>query len=167
MKAMKRLFLLLSCSGALLFGADSPAVHSVYVMPMSQGMDQFLANRLAGEHTFQVVSDPKLADAVLTDRIGAALNSSLDEIAPTAQPAAEVKKEDNDAKKEPLAMNKLDNPALSSTFGRGKGTFFLVNAKSREVLWSTFELPKNSTASQLDRTASDIVSRLMHDLKKK
>ena len=167
MKAMKRLFLLLSCSGALLFGADSPAVHSVYVMPMSQGMDQFLANRLAGEHAFQVVSDPKLADAVLTDRIGAALNSSLDEIAPIAQPAAEVKKEDKDAKKEPVAMNKLDNPALSSTFGRGKGTFFLVNAKSREVLWSTFELPKNSTASQLDRTASDIVSRLMRDLKRK
>jgi hypothetical protein len=166
MKAMKRLFLLLSCSGALLFGADSLAVHSVYVMPMSQGMDQFLANRLAGEHTFQVVSDPKLADAVLTDRIGAALNSSLDEIAPIAQPAAEGK-EDKDAKKQPLAMNKLDNPSLTSTFGRGKGTFFLVNAKSREVLWSTFELPKNSTASQLDRTASDIVSRLMHDLKKK
>ena len=137
MKAMKRLFLLLSCSGALLFGADSLAVHSVYVMPMSQGMDQFLANRLAGEHTFQVVSDPKLADAVLTDRIGAALNSSLDEIAPIAQPAAEGK-EDKDAKKQPLAMNKLDNPSLTSTFGRGKGTFFLVNAKSRRSrFWTT------------------------------
>jgi len=164
MKAMKRLLLLLSCSGALLLGADLPGVRLVYVMPMSQGMDQFLANRLAGEHVFQVVSDPKLADAVLTDRIGAALNSSLDEIAPIAKPAAEDKDKDKDAK---AAMNRLDNPALKSTFGRGKGTFFLVNAKSREVLWSTFEVPKDSAAEQLDRTASDIVNRLIHDLKKK
>ena len=164
---MKRLFLLLSCSGALLLGANLPAVRSVYVMPMSQGMDQFLANRLAGQHVFQVVSDPKLADAVLTDRIGPALNTSLEEIAPTAQPVAAEDKDAKDARKEPAAMNKLDNPSLASTFGRGKGTFFLVAAKSREVLWSTFEVPKNSTAGELDRTASDIVSRLMRDLKKK
>jgi hypothetical protein len=164
---MKRLFLLLSCSGALLLGANLPAVRSVYVMPMSQGMDQFLANRLAGQHVFQVVSDPKLADAVLTDRIGPALNTSLEEIAPTAQPVAAEDKDAKDARKEPVAMNKLDNPSLASTFGRGKGTFFLVAAKSREVLWSTFEVPKNSTAGELDRTASDIVSRLMRDLKKK
>jgi hypothetical protein len=164
---MKRPFLLLSCSGALLLGANLPAVRSVYVMPMSQGMDQFLANRLAGQHVFQVVSDPKLADAVLTDRIGPALNTSLEEIAATAKPAAAEDKDAKDAKKEPAAMNKLDNPSLASTFGRGKGTFFLVAAKSREVLWSTFEVPKNSTAGELDRTASDIVSRLMRDLKKK
>jgi hypothetical protein len=164
---MKRLFLLLSCSGALVLGANLPAVRSVYVMPMSQGMDQFLANRLAGQHVFQVVSDPKLADAVLTDRIGPALNTSLEEIAPTAQPVAAEDKDAKDARKEPVAMNKLDNPSLASTFGRGKGTFFLVAAKSREVLWSTFEVPKNSTAGELDRTASDIVSRLMRDLKKK
>jgi hypothetical protein len=157
----------LSCCGAALFGTDLPAVRSVYVMPMSRGMDQFLANRLAGEHAFRVVSDPKLADAVLTDRIGATLNPSLEEIAPAAKPAVEDKDTDKDAKKPPAAMNKLDNPALSSTFGRGKGTFFLVDAKSREVLWSTFEVPKNATAGQLDRTASEIVSRLMRDLKKK
>jgi hypothetical protein len=166
MKAMKRLLLLFSCSGALLFGATAPAVHAVYVLPMAQGMDQFLANRLAAEHAFQVVSDLKLADAVLTDRIGAALNASLDQIAPLAKPPAEAK-DDKDAKKDPSGKNTLDNPSLSSTFGRGKGTFFLVDAKSREVLWSTFELPKNSTARQLDRTASDIVSRLIRDVKKK
>jgi hypothetical protein len=164
MKAMKRLLLALCCSGACLCGADLAAVRSVYVLPMSQGMDQFLANRLAGEHVFQVVSDPKLADAVLTDRIGPALNATLDGIAPVANPAAA---DDKDAKKEPVVKNTLDNPALRSTFGRGKGTFFLVNAKSREVLWSTFEVPKDSAAEQLDRTASDIVNRLIHDLKKK
>jgi hypothetical protein len=133
-------------------------------MPMSQGMDQFLANRLAGEHAFHVVSDLKLADAVLTDRIGASLNASLDEAAPKP-PVAEDK--DKDDKKGPAARNTLDNPSLSATFGHGKGTFFLVDAKSRQVIWSTFEIPKDSTAGQLDRTAFEIVSRLMHDLKKK
>jgi hypothetical protein len=169
MKTMTRLLLLLSCSGALLLAADLPGVHSVYVMPMSQGMDQFLANRLAAEHAFHVVSDLKLADAVLTDRIGPSLNASLDEAAPKppAPPEDKDKDKDKDAKKAPTAQNTLDNPSLSSTFGRGKGTFFLVDAKSRQVLWSTFETPKNSTANELDRTASDIVSRLMHDLRKK
>jgi len=162
MKAMKRLILLLSCCGALLSGANLPGVRTVYVMPMSQGMDQFLANRLAGEHAFQVVSDVKLADAVLTDRLGASLNASLEEAAP--KPAVAEEKDDN---KGPIIKNTLDNPSLSATFGRGKGTFFLVDAKSRQVIWSTFEVPRNSTAEQLDRTASDIVSRLMHDLKKK
>jgi len=132
-------------------------------------MDQFLANRLAAEHVFQIVSDPKLADAVLTDRLGPALNSSLEEIAPTAKPAPVVDKEakDKDAKTEPEIKNALDDPSLASTFGRGKGTFFLVAAKFRQVLWSTFEAPKKSTPDDLDRTASDIVSRLMHDLRKK
>jgi hypothetical protein len=163
MKAMKRFLLLLSCSGALLSGMDLQGVRAVYVMPMSHAMDQFLANRLAEEHIFQVVSDPKRADAIFTDRIGDALNSALDEIAPAPKPSDAQSK---DGGKEQPRTTKLDNPALSSTFGRGKGTFFLVDAKSRSVLWSTFAAPGSSDASHLDRTASDIVSRLTRDLKK-
>jgi len=148
-------------------------VHSVYVVPMSQGMDQYLANRLAAEHIFQVVSDPKLADAFLTDRIGPALNSSLDEIAPPAKPAAPEAKDDakdgksnSDAKSASMTYT-VANPALSSSFSHGKGTFFLVDTKSRQVLWSTFDVPKGAAVRELDRTASDIVSRLMRDMKKK
>jgi len=168
MKAMKRLLLVFACCGLPALATDLPAVHSVFVMPMSQGMDQFLANRLAGEHVFQVVSDPKLADAVLSDRIGASLNSSLDELTPAVKPAAAEQKDakaDSSAAK--FATAGAPDPALSSSFGRGKGNFFLLDVKSRQVLWSTFALPKDSTAGQLDRTASDIVSRLMHDMKKK
>ena len=141
-----------------------PGVHSVYVMPMSQGMDQFLANRLAAEHAFQVVSELKLADAVLTDRIGASLNASLDALAPKPAP---VEDKDKDAKKGLVVQNTLDNPSLSATFGRGKGTFFLVDAKSRQVLWSTYDPPKSGIAKELDRTAADIVNRLKKDLKRK
>ena len=166
---MRRIPLFFSCSAVLWCATDLVGVRAVYVMPMSRGMDQFLANRLAGERLFHIVSDPRLADAVLTDRVGEALNASLDEFAPLAKPAAEASGDvdkDKKEKKDESPENKLDNPALQSTFGRGKGTFFLVDAKSRTVIWSTFEASRSSEASQLDRTASDIVSRLKRDLKK-
>ncbi len=55
----------------------------------------------------------------------------------------------------------------NSSFGRAKGMVFLVDAKSKQVIWSAYELPKDTTSRQLDRTATDIVSRIKHDLKKK
>jgi hypothetical protein len=63
-------------------------------------------------------------------------------------------------------VNKLSDPTLNSSFGHGKGTVFLVDRKSKQVIWSVFEPPKGSGNSQLDRSASDIVSRLKRDLKK-
>jgi hypothetical protein len=181
MEVMKRLLLLLSCSAALLGGAELSGVHTVYVLSMSKGLDQYLANRLANDHLFQVVTDPKRADAFLTDRIGETLQSKLEEIFPPPVPEkpapAPAEKEEKPSKankdKEPPTnplltdtVNKLSAPA-SNSFGRGKGTVFLVDAKSRQVVWSVYELPKGSSAKELDRTASDIVSRLKRDLKGK
>ena len=180
MDVMKRLLLLLSCSGALLGGAELSGVHTVYVLSMSKGLDQYLANRLANDHLFQVVTDPKLADAFLTDRVGESLQAKLEEIFPPPVPEkpAPDEKEEKTAKKDKDkelpsnslvgdTVNKLDTPGTSSSFGRGKGTVFLVAAKSRQVVWSIYELPKGSSAKELDRTASDIVSRLKRDLKGK
>ena len=185
MEVMKRLVLLLSCSGALLGGAELSGVHTVYVLSMSKGLDQYLANRLTNDHVFQVVTDPKLADAVLTDRVGESLQAKLEEIFP--RPAREGGSAEKPASGRegresveggqrqgapgnPLladTVNKLATPGTSSSFGRGKGTVFLVDAKSRQVVWSVYELPKGSSAKELDRTASDIVSRLKRDLKGK
>jgi hypothetical protein len=64
-------------------------------------------------------------------------------------------------------VNKLSNPASSSGFGRAKGTVFLVDAKSHQVVWSVFDPPKSSNDNDLDRTASDIVSRIKKDLNPK
>lgn len=170
MLAMKRLLLLLFCSGALIGAAELSGVQSVYVMSMSRGMDQYLANRLAGERIFRVVTDPKLADAVLSDRFGEAFQSQLEALLP---PPAPEKQADEEAEKDdsgsatPLfsnTANKLANPATTSSFGRARGTVFLVDKESRQVIWSTYLLPKDSTSKELDRTASDIVSRLKRDL---
>jgi hypothetical protein len=169
---MKRLALLLSCSAALACGADLANVHTVYVLKMSKGMDQYLVNRLTNDHVFQVVTDPKLADAVLTDRIGESFQAKLEEISPNPEPEqpAKEKEKEEDAKPGGLfgePVNKLSSPGANSSFGHATGTVFLVDVKSRQVVWSAYDVPKDGTSRQLDRTASDIVSRIKHDLKKK
>jgi hypothetical protein len=180
MKPMKRLSILLACSAAVLCAAELASVHAVYVMPMSHGMDQFLVNRLTNSGLFQMVADPKLADTIFTDGTGDAFRAKLEEISPTPKPLVEAPEKDAKAEKDDKSgkdekagkdakkFRSEDNlPPPPSTFGRGKGTFFLVNAKSRTVVWSTFEPSVGSAAKELDRTATDIVSRLKKDMGKK
>src|SRR5947207_220039 len=62
-------------------------------------------------------------------------------------------------------VNKLSSP--TSGFGRAKGTVFLVDAKSRQVVWSAYEPPKGSTNNDMDRVASDIVTRIKKELNPK
>lgn len=169
---MKWLALVL-LSGSALSAADLTDVRTVYLLKMSKGMDQYLANRLTNEHVFQVVTDPKLADAILTDRIGESFETKLTELFPPPNPEP-VKREPPPDKEETgklglLAepVNKLSNPANSSSFGSATGTIFLVQAKSREVIWSAYNIPRDTSSKQLDRTASDIVSQIKRDLKKK
>jgi hypothetical protein len=211
MKPMKRLLCLLLYSGALACAGDLSTAKTVYVLSMPRGMDQYLANRLTNSHIFQVVTDPKKADAFITDRIGDAFQAQMDVIFPPPEPADDktdaadkadagktgaaktgtdkagtaktgtdkartgkaTKAADKDAQDSanpvPMfgpAVNKLSNPALVSTFARNKGTIFLVDAQSREVLWSVYDPPKSFDSKDLDRTATDIVSRLKKDLKK-
>ncbi len=175
MEVMKRLVCLL-CGSCVLFSAELSGVHAVYLFPMARGMDQYLANRLTNDHVFRVVTDPKLADAFFSDRLGVAFQEQLDAALPKPAPPKEAAK---DTAKETVKsangshsvtamftdpVNKLENPALNSAFGRGKGNVFLVDAKSRQVVWSTFDPPKDDTTKQLDRTASDIVNRIKKDL---
>ena len=187
MDVMKRLLFLLAGAGSLLCAADLEGVRNVYIMPMARGLDQYLASRITSDHVFQIVTDPKLADAVLTDRVGEGLQAQLEDIFPTPKPpqpeapaaavaekpakgeksAKQDKEKDSPASVNPMfqdTVNKLDNPNNNSSFGRSKGNIFLVDAKSRQVVWSTFDPPKGMRTKELDRTASDIVSRLKKDL---
>jgi len=169
-EAMKRFWLLLCSCAALASAADLSTVRSVYMLPMARGLDQYLANRLTNEHLFQVVTDPKIADAVFTDRIGEAFRTQMDSLLPPPappSPASDTKKDskaDDPTKVMTDTVNKLADPSLNSSFGRAKGTIFLVDAKGRKVVWSAYEPPKSSSGNDLDRTASDIVSRLKKDL---
>jgi len=169
MKPMRLLSLLL-WSGALACAGDLSTAKTVYVLSMYRGMDQYLANRLTNDHLLQVVTDPKKADVIITDHIGDAFEQQMDTIFPPPEPAKTETKPAEETTGNSMfgpAMNKLTNPATSSSFGRSKGTVFLVDAKSREILWSVYAPPKSTTGKDLDRTANDIVSRLKHDLNKK
>ncbi|MGA1994563.1 MAG: hypothetical protein ABSH45_02185 [Bryobacteraceae bacterium] len=184
---MKRAWLALTwlvlCGlGGAAWAADLNSVHAVYLLNMGHGLDQYLANRLTGEHLFVVVTDPKKADAVITDHLGEDLDATLEIIAPGPKPPqdAEAKaKEPAETKSKSkgdaaaaagssLAAafggdtnNKLEHPV--SGFSRSKGTVFLVDAKSRQLVWSLYIKPKGTESKDLDRTASDIVSRLKKD----
>jgi len=174
MKCMKRFALLLSCSAAFAYATDLAAVKNVYFLKMSKGMDQYLANRLTNEHLFQIVTDPKLADTIVTDHIGEAFEAKMNDLFPPPEPEEKPEKppkadkgEDTESAAAMLgdSVNKL--APLSSSFGGSRGTVFLVDAKSKAVVWSTFAPPKDGTSREMDRTAYDIVSRLKKELNRK
>jgi len=197
MKTMKRCLCLLPLAGAMACAADLAGVHSVYLLPMAKGMDQYLANRLTNERVFRVVTDPKLADAIFTDHLGEGFQAKLEDFSPTpkppeppkpavAEPAAKTGDEPappakpahsdskakpaGDAPSSPDLLGKTENTLTSPTssgFSRARGTVFLVDAKSRQVVWSIYEPPKDFEGKEMNRTASDIVSRLKKDLNPK
>jgi hypothetical protein len=167
MEAMKRLVLLICCTAAMACAADLAGVRAVYLMPMARGLDQHLANRLTGEKVFQVVTDPKAADAIFSDRIGEAFRAQLERLLPAEKAAPAKPAKEADAAPSKLITeteNKLDSPGLNSAFGRGKGTLFLVDPKTSTVLWSVYEEPSSGDGKTLDRSALEIVTRLKKDL---
>ena len=117
---------------------------------------QDLAEWLTREHVMQVVADPKAADAVLTDRLGDAFEQRMNEIRPPA-PAPSSS-----------AANKKDDVAGAGNnagihifrSGIARGTMFLVDARTRQVLWSDYEKPRGSSDRNLNREAEKLVKKL-------
>ncbi|MDQ2947342.1 MAG: hypothetical protein M3Y27_15655, partial [Acidobacteriota bacterium] len=135
--------------------------------PMGGGMDQYLANRLTRFGKMQVVADAQHADTILTDRLGEAFEKKLDELypPPEVETAAEEKDTDEAATPAVGVTLKDEQPMKRASFSRGRGNFFLVDRKSRNVLWSTYERPKNASPDEMNRTAERVVSNLKRDLK--
>jgi hypothetical protein len=164
----------------------NPQLHEVkriYLLSMSSSLDQYLATQLVKAGIFEVVTDPKKADAILTDRVGESFEQKLDDLYPPppapkpapTKPAADST--DDSAKSEPpkseskvivkgdaLSGVDLTGGARPSTMGRGKGNIFIVSRGSRAVLWSVYEPPKNNTPRELTKTAERIVKHLQEDL---
>ena len=122
-------------------------VRTVYVLPMSGGLDLFVAEWLAKSETVQVTTDPKHADAVLTDHLGEDFEHKLDQLL--------AKKDEHDKTASSSEQSEHYNP------GRHRGTVFLVDAKTRQVLWSDYEKPPTSRSSDnLNREAKSISKKL-------
>src|SRR6266571_1402627 len=83
-------------------GANMPDVQAVYLLPMQGGLDQYLANRLSAGGVFRVVTDPKLADAVFTDQLGAGFEQKLVDL---FAPPPEDNDKDSRPRSHPSAFN--------------------------------------------------------------
>jgi len=154
-----KLFTFLMAASLMTIGvsrAELSDVKAVYLLPMSGALDQYLAIRLTSGGTFQVVTDPQKADAIFTDRIGANLEGKLAELY-DPQPTDKQKNE---------VLQEFSRPTMQP-IGRGQGNIFLVDRKTRTVLWGTFEKPKGSTPDDMKRVANQIAGRLEKNLKAK
>jgi hypothetical protein len=175
--ALRRFMLMAVSVCGLAAAAVNPAlpeVKRVYLLPMSNGLDQYLANRLTKIGRFEVVTNPDQADAVFTDRIGTAFEEKWKELYPPPPPppkpvdanATKDKEKDkgNQETAEPLETTAAPAVRISS-FTRGRGNVFLVSRKTGAVIWSHYAVPRDSRSQSVDDAADQIVDRLHNDLK--
>jgi hypothetical protein len=133
---------------------------SVYILKMGSGFDQYLANNLTNQKQMRVVTDPQLADFILTDKLGEAFQAKLEELYPPEKPIVVVKKDADKKDAEPEKKEPQPQPRMITNMGGGKGTIFLVDRKSKTVTWSTFFTPKNSSPTELNRSARKVVEEM-------
>lgn len=152
-----------------LCAASLTEVKSVYLFPMSNGFDQYLADRLTRDHVFQVVTDPKIADAVITDKLGLGfqaelLNARPDLVPPPPKKVSSDKDKDKDKDADKKEDKAEDLRPLVSSFHATQGTVFIVQAKTQQVVWSTFQRPSNHTPKEMEKTAGKIATQLQKQL---
>jgi hypothetical protein len=133
-------------------------VKTVYLLPMTYSLDQFLAIRLTKGGILQVVTDPKLADAVLSEHVGTALEEQMKLL-------YGEKKNDPDNKDTEKGTSSFAGPMAGGT--RSKGAVFLVDRKTRNVIWSDYVRPTSSAPDELNHVANKIAAQLEKDKKSK
>jgi hypothetical protein len=144
---------------APLIGADSrlsPRFRTVYVLEMANGLDQHLANRITATRAMWVVLEPSTADAVLTESLDDSFWSWLARNYPPAPgTSAQSGNRGSASRREPSA-----NP-------RHPGMVFLVDPRTRVVIWSAWDKPKNPSPAELEHTADRIANQLKASFDKK
>ncbi len=156
-------FILAAAAVALsvsVFAAGLDDVKTVYVLPMSNGLDQYLAAQLTSGSVLQVVTNPQKADALLTDHVGQSFEQSLADLYNTKPSAS-----DKDAEKSDDTANAFTRSGMQGQ--RGRGNIFLVNRKTHDVVWSYFESPGDKTPNGMRRTAAKISAKLAQSIKGK
>ena len=142
--ALAVLLCALAASGQALL---SPRFKTVYVVSMANSMDEYLASRLTSSRVLWVVHQASSADTVLTDTLNENFWTWLER------------------SYGPAGSAPVD--AAGTAFNRGysginqhSGTIFLVDPRRKVVLCSKYDLPKNSSPNELDRTATRIATQL-------
>jgi hypothetical protein len=140
-------------------GGDVAGASAVYIMPMSNGLDQFLALRITTGGVMQVVTDPMKADVVLTDRVGSGFDEKWNELYPPPKPAKSDDKDSKNKDKDKDDVYAIQRGA-SQPSTRSRGAIFLIERSTRNVLWSTYVRPKTTAPDDMNHTADLIAKEL-------
>lgn len=143
-------------SAAAASAANLGDYKTVYLLPMTNGLDQFLAIKLTTGVVMQVVTDPQKADAILTNQIGEAFEQKLNDLYGPKPKASDDKDKDKDD---------TSPHRIAASITRGKGAVFLVDRKTHAVVWSDYQKPKNSSPDEMNRVAEKIAQKLEKDRK--
>ena len=176
------LFLTASLAHAQGPNPDLSSVQTIYVLPMGSGMDQFVAHQVARYGLYQVTSDPRQAEAFLSDFVGTTFETRVDDLLTAAREKAEKEAEElakkEAAKADPsLARDRSDEKVEDRSgefqmagdatrvhsFSRGRGNIFLIDAKSRRVLWTGFDVPKSTRPNELQKSAERLIKALVKE----
>jgi hypothetical protein len=131
----------------------SPRFQTVYIASMANSLDQHLASRLTSSRVLWVVLQPANADAVLTDTLEEEFWTWLERTYPMPTPTTK-------APSTPTTNADSLYRSSSPPSGKHRGTIFLIDPRKRVVLWSTYDLPRNSSPAELDRCATRIANQL-------
>ncbi len=148
---------------------------------MRSGFDQYLASHLASRKVLEVVTDPALADAVISETVGASFEAKMrdlygdtDKEKAEKQAAEEAKakakaeeKEDGEKASVELRGDTAGGEPMISSFSRGRGTVFFVDVKTRSVLWSVYMPPKSPGAEHVEESARRTVAAIQAELRRK
>jgi hypothetical protein len=159
MKLLSKLLCAVTAAATLACGAGLADYKTVYVLPMASGLDQFVAIKLTTGSVMQVVTDPRKAELILTDAIGAGFEDKLDEL--YGQKPKSEEKDDKNGK------DGVSGSGRISPASRGKGAIFLVDRKTRDVVWSMYVKPKGSAPDEMNQMAAEIADKLAKDRKGK
>ena len=103
----------------------------VYFWPMQHAFDQYLAEAVNGADALSVTFDPKMASSIMTERIDATFLQAIEEIFPSEEAKTEEK---DDSIEGDFEVSRSKNRPQA----RPRGTLFLVDVKTRRVIWSTY-----------------------------
>jgi hypothetical protein len=122
-------------------GQDIPkgslaSIKTVYVLPMKDRLEHFLTNELVKWGRFQVTLNPRQADGLLSDTT----EVNIKELTTS------------DAK-------------LRRTAARTRGTAFLIDIKSEQVLWSAAKKPSESFFLGGEKSSSQLAQEIVEQLK--
>jgi hypothetical protein len=150
------LSLLFACASAV--AADLGSAQPVYFWAMQGSLDQYLAEQATKAGAVTVTVDPKMAKAIMTDRIDAPFLAAMDELFPV-EGREETKKSSESIEGDFQLSRPKNRPK-----GSPKGTLFLVDVKTRQVLWSTYLGDFDSRPQSLHREARKVIERLEQEM---